>query len=943
MISKVTGSIDDQGGCDKKKCFLGMIILAFIYMSFIGCSEKKDDPFSFEGSGQSVGVGEVKWRRMINEGREEDAFDLLQKQLNNASASGNNTQEFYILKELGAFNIWKGYFDDASMYFNTAYRLAMDNNWLLKGAIVKEQSAYCQQRMGRYDDALEDYDIALEYYEEYNMAALRAGCMLYKSWIYREKLDYETAVSILEEGMALYRTVDNPDTLLIFYEDLGDTHGRFGYFDQAVKVFKEGLELAGIEGNNAMYLEFLKDIGYTNQMAENFEESRKYLLLAEEYYQKIKNRVMVTPRNAAQLLSFRAEYLIETGQFEKALEFLDDNGADMYRGMKDFHNFYRQRGEALLGAGRRKDACEMFLKAFSAVEEKRRTSTRYRSNFYLRSRGGGNIIPYYRLITLLAEWSLEAKNTVPNKELLNYGSDNAAGALYFAESVKARALLDILTSDVGSYYKSKLSSQLKMKEQNLFNRLGAAERTLSAVRSMRGRLYERARKKRDKVYNELQAFIRELRESHPLYAFIYYPRPMRVENLPLKPGEALIEYALLDDALYVFLVKKGKPVKVFKVAEADSSIKQQVEEYCRPFVRDPVTGELPYHTFSREKGKALYEKILAPVLAHVPEGDNLVIVPDGILALLPFEILVIETGKGLSDAVYLMDRRSVSYYQSASVMALNRMVKRPGVAKPLFALGSPVYSETDPRYVAFKQGIRRGGLNPQWDGIIGEYAFRGVPTRREWGNTSSSAAQGEGTGNEELVFSPLPESETEVRSIARIMGVTPSAPDILLNMDANESRFMDVPLGDYRFIHFATHADLPGRLKGVNEPFILLGQVENRRLDDGFLTLSEVADLELNAELVVLSACVTGRGMLRRGEGVANFAYAFHCAGAKSVVVTLWEVASLQAVEFMKTFYSQLGNGETKARSIAFARSELRKKYPNPFFWAPFVLHGERD
>ena len=135
----------------------------------------------------------------------------------------------------------------------------------------------------------------------------------------------------------------------------------------------------------------------------------------------------------------------------------------------------------------------------------------------------------------------------------------------------------------------------------------------------------------------------------------------------------------------------------------------------------------------------------------------------------------------------------------------------------------------------------------------------------------------------------------------------------------------------YRYLHFATHADLPGRLQGINEPFLLLGQVENTDEDDGLLALSEVLDLRLDAEMVVLSACVTGRGEATEGEGVVNFARAFHQAGARSVVVSLWEVASEAAEDFMRRFYGHLQAGETQGRgALPSQKGRSRHSIPTP-------------
>jgi CHAT domain-containing protein len=93
--------------------------------------------------------------------------------------------------------------------------------------------------------------------------------------------------------------------------------------------------------------------------------------------------------------------------------------------------------------------------------------------------------------------------------------------------------------------------------------------------------------------------------------------------------------------------------------------------------------------------------------------------------------------------------------------------------------------------------------------------------------------------------------------------------------------------------------------------------------------------------MVVLSACVTGHGLVREGEGVVNFAHAFHHAGARSVVVSLWEVSSKVTAEYMERFYQHLRAGKSRAEALFLARKEIKVRRPNPFHWAPFILHGE--
>ncbi len=258
-------------------------------------------------------------------------------------------------------------------------------------------------------------------------------------------------------------------------------------------------------------------------------------------------------------------------------------------------------------------------------------------------------------------------------------------------------------------------------------------------------------------------------------------------------------------------------------------------------------------------------------------------------------------------------------------------MKPPKAQKPFFALGNPVYNKSDPRYAAYMQGGRQTLIA----GNLNQYAYRGI-TLAPKADTGGKKIEREG-----VVYPPLPETEDEIEEIAKLLGVKTIPPDVLLNIRANETSLRKIYLKDYRYIHFATHAGLSGEVQGIKEPFILLGQVENKGPDDGFLTLSEVLELTLDADMVVLSACSTGKGRIIAGEGVANFARAFQYAGSRSVLVSFWKVASKPAVEFMTTFYSYLEAGKGRAESLKRAREEIKAKYPNPFYWAVFGLYGE--
>ncbi len=147
-------------------------------------------------------------------------------------------------------------------------------------------------------------------------------------------------------------------------------------------------------------------------------------------------------------------------------------------------------------------------------------------------------------------------------------------------------------------------------------------------------------------------------------------------------------------------------------------------------------------------------------------------------------------------------------------------------------------------------------------------------------------------------------------------------------------------MGDYGRIVFATHGYFSMRTPGLREPFLALTMVPPGT--DGLLSMSEVLSLKLNADLVALTACQTGLGKEVSGEGVMSMGRAFQYAGAKSVIMTLWEVQVDSALLLMESFFQNLKSGMGKLDALKDARDRVRREgYRHPFFWAPFILVGE--
>jgi CHAT domain-containing protein len=191
---------------------------------------------------------------------------------------------------------------------------------------------------------------------------------------------------------------------------------------------------------------------------------------------------------------------------------------------------------------------------------------------------------------------------------------------------------------------------------------------------------------------------------------------------------------------------------------------------------------------------------------------------------------------------------------------------------------------------------------------------------------------------DDLRLAALPNTRREVEAIGEMFA--PAARKLYFGEGASESLFKLEDLRRYRRIHFATHGLFDAQTIARSGLMLAPGGG-----DDGLLTADEIAEMDLEAELVVLSACNTGAGRLANSEGVVGLTRAFLHAGAEEVAVSLWGVSDLTTADFMRQFYGRLSAGVEPAAALREAKLEMisgRGAERHPYYWAPFVLVGHR-
>jgi CHAT domain-containing protein len=697
------------------------------------------------------------------------------------------------------------------------------------------------------------------------------------------------------------KTAASLDLLAMIYQQQGDLDKARPLVERAIKIQENAL--------GPKHPETLK----SQRILGLLQEKRQDYTQAEASFKKGKS--------GKEGKGGLAEVYLSTGRYAQALEILDTMNPKMRGRPQILAQYYTQRGQALQGLGRRSEAAAAYLEAIKTIEELRtHTPGEERSSFFQAGLMKGYYQSYLALIGLLAEMAKSGEQLPA--AFAPYGQDAGVAAFFFAESIKARALLEVMAAKARTTSSKDIPPDLAAQEQQLQAKWQALQGKWDEVylpHKGRGRDVEIYLAEQRELENNQAKFLEDLRRRAPRYAALYYPKPYTARELPLKSGEILLEYVLGNKESYLFQVEPGGRTLIFRLAVTRQDLEKRLGALLAPF-RNPGLQREDLRKFSVSQAATLYSQLLAPSLSGVTPGCHLIIVPDGVLGAFPLEALVVKAGADWSKSVLVADQWPVTYSQSAAILALNRHLGLSQAPKPLFALGDCIYDAGSPRYLAFKAGHGKAGelTQSQTDKVL----------------TMS------GSGGR-VTFPPLPETRQTVTELARLFGEAPKPPQVLLDVEATETELHRVHLSQYRYFFFGTHGFLANNLGGIKEPVLVLTQVGNKTPDNGMLTFNKVMRFRLDADLVSLAACMTGVGQVMQGEGVLNFARAFEQAGARSVMVALWNIPVGESLNFYNTFYKNLKEGTTKLQALQAARKEIRAKEPHPYFWSGLILHGE--
>jgi CHAT domain-containing protein/uncharacterized protein HemY len=919
-------------------------------------------------------------------GRLEKAFDHYQQALTLSREVKDRRSEEEILNNLGISNLNLSRFEKAGEYFEQvlALRREVKNRQGEAQALTNLGNVY--QSLSRLEKALEHYNQALTLSREVKNRQGEGEALQNLSNVNESLSRYEKATENREQALAIYRELKDRRGEAQALINLGNVYlslSRFEkgseYFEQALPIFRELRDRAGEAyalGNLGIVAYSLDHYDKAIQAYEQvraifqelkllgdeglaFEELGKAYLKQGRYQEAIQSseRALAIAREVknreyeGSALSNLGDGYRRLRQYERAIDYYQQ-GLAIRRDMRSLADEAKilyglaqtERARGNLPASRTYiEESLRIVESMRADKESIGTSPASRASFL------ASVQESYRFYTDLL---MRQHREEPTK-----GFDTLA--VETSERQRARSLLDQLI-EARADLRQGVDAALIERERTLSKQLNDKARQLLQV--TKPEEAEALKKEVNQLETDYERAQAAIRKASPHYAALVQPQPLKLTEIQaqLDADTLLLEYALGEERSYLWAITKDSlkgyelpkeaeikqsALLVYELLSARSTTKRGESVFQRQQRIAQAEAQLPAAT------QQLSQMLLTPVAAELG-NKRLLIVADGALQYIPFAMLPDpEGGSGgggeagrkanspsaptplRPSALPLIVAHEVVSLSSASALAIQRseLAGRKPAPKMLAVIADPVFDRTDAR---FKSVATEAGDNakPQARSFDDQRKIEHLAGKSD---DKSSITAGR------LVIPRLPFTRQEA---ARLLALAPKNSSYsAMDFQASNATVLRGELGQYRYVHFATHGWLDSERPRLSALVLSLVDAEGKA-QDGFLRLKDIYNLKLPAELVVLSACQTGIGKEIKGEGMDALTRGFMYAGAARVVVSLWSVNDKATSELMTKFYEKmLKENQRPAAALRAAQVEMwkQKQWQSPYYWAAFTLQGE--
>lgn len=510
---------------------------------------------------------------------------------------------------------------------------------------------------------------------------------------------------------------------------------------------------------------------------------------------------------------------------------------------------------------------------------------------------------------------------------------DAASAFAVSERMRARQLLRAVVfssaDSSGALSQDEIQRLASLKE-------GIEELNVALQSEDDGASRARLVAQREDEYRKLIDLRANLRVTNPRYAALTEVRTVGALQAAalLAAGDVAVSYVLGHSRMFAFVLTSDRSLKAIDLGPLDG-LEEEVRAAVALLQRDATSsvwqmadGSLRVSPKSPEPrakrvedwtvaARRLGHRLVEPLAPYMRGRKKVLVVPDGFLARLPIEPL---TFRGRS----LVESHVVTYVQSFSVLAALRQRQRSQASSSLLSVGAPDFGDGAALAKSVDSKVQLATL---MRGTAGDPNA----VRRAYDLVGAK-------------WEPLPGAQREIQR-AQALFSGRSQVRALIGEQASEQQLQAMnktgDLAKYRIVHVATHVWLEPNAPALSA--IVLSQTARTPVADGYLTAAELSAYKFDTDVVVMSACDSGRGTEMAGEGVLGLPYALFVAGNRAAMLTLWRVIDDSTSRFTVGFLEGIAGGRTPTDSLAAAKRRFIRdpRWSHPQHWAPFVLYGE--
>ena len=745
--------------------------------------------------------------------------------------------------------------------------------------------------LGSYDESLSRYDRALSLYREIGDRSGVGTTLGNIGAVYDNLGDRAQALDYYERALTIHRETGERSGEAITLNNIGLLLQAQGDYDTALSYYLQVLPILQSVGSRAFEATTLNNIAGVYDGLGNYGETLNYLDRSLALYREVGDRA----GEAATLNNIGGTYG-KLGYTDEALTYLN-RALPMMREVGDRANeaaVLHLIGQVRRTRGELPAALEAVEATIAIVEQLRSEigSADLRTSYF------ATVQEYYRLqIDILMQ--LHGQNP---------GEGYDVRAFNVSERTRARTLIELL-AEANLDISENIDPALRDRERDLRQQLQTldAQRVdrlqATADRDEIAAIVDEFDRQTTAVLRELDALASQLRQTDPAYAALQYPEPLelaQVRDRVLDADTTLVQYALGDERSYVWVVTRDG-FESFTLAGRD-----EIETAAREFYASVDRAGNPIAT--ARKATALSELILAPI-AHKLTTERLLIVPDGQLHQIPFSALATPNTDGYQP---LLVEHEIVSAPSSTVIATNRetMGDRAPAPRRLAVLADPVFTASDPRVTG--QPAAAPSENRDIERALRDFDLNAIAR--------------------------LPHTKIEAEQLLALAGGGKTA---AFDFSADRDWVTNNAASSYQYVHFATHGFANSENPELSGLVLSLLD-ENGNSQNGFLRLADIFNLNMPAEMVVLSACQTGLGENVGGEGVVGLTRGLMYAGAERTVLSLWNVSDEKTAELMVAFYANIWEGGmTPVAALRQAQLAMWEAGNHPYYWAAFGVQGE--